>query len=187
MTGERTALNFLGRLCGISTLTRDAVSLLEGTHTKLLDTRKTTPGWRALEKYAVRTGGGYNHRFGLYDMFLIKDNHIALCDGIAKAINRAQKLAGPSRKIEVEVETLDQLQEAIAARADMILLDNMDLATMRKAVTIVNGRIPLEASGNITLEKLRAVASTGVDFISMGALTHSAINRDVGLDISFSH
>ena len=187
LTGERIALNFLGRLSGIATLTRDAVAQLAGTNAKLLDTRKTTPGWRTLEKYAVRMGGGFNHRFGLFDMVLIKDNHIALSDGIAAAVRKTQTLAGPARKIEVEVETLEQLREAAAAQVDMILLDNMDISTMRQAVLIINGQIPLEASGNMTLERLPEVANTGVDFISMGALTHSAVSRDVGLDISFTN
>lgn len=187
LSGERTALNFLGRLCGIATFTRAALELIAETQTKLLDTRKTTPGWRILEKYAVRMGGGMNHRFGLFDMVLIKDNHVLLSDSIASAVRRAREHVGPFRKIEVEVDTLRQLQDAIAAKADMILLDNMDLSTMREAVTIVNGQIPLEASGNMTLERLKDVADTGVDYISMGALTHSAINIDVGLDITFSN
>jgi nicotinate-nucleotide pyrophosphorylase (carboxylating) len=185
LTGERTALNFLARLSGIATKTRDAVQELEGTRTKLLDTRKTTPGWRELEKYAVRTGGGYNHRFGLDDMILIKDNHIALAGGVKEAVMRARSGSALSLKIEVEVDTLEQLETALECGPDMILLDNMNDAELSRAVQITNGRVPLEASGNMTIERLRSVAQTGVDYISMGALTHSAVSVDVGLDITF--
>lgn len=185
LIGERTALNFLGRLTGIATLTHKAVQELAGTSTMLLDTRKTTPGWRLLEKYAVKIGGGHNHRFGLDDMVLIKDNHIALCGGIAAAVQKARENVGPSTKIEVEVDTIEQLKEALTTNADMILLDNMDLDTLRAAVELGNNSVLLEASGNMTIERLAAVAQTGVHYISMGALTHSATSVDVGLDITF--
>ncbi|EPZ46128.1 carboxylating nicotinate-nucleotide diphosphorylase [Alicyclobacillus acidoterrestris] len=185
LMGERTALNFLSRLTGIATFTRMAVRELVGTHAKLLDTRKTTPGWRSLEKYAVRTGGGYNHRFGLDDMVLIKDNHIALSGGIRQAVARARAKVGLAQKIEVEVDTLRQLQEALDTDADMILLDNMAPDVLREAVQLVAGRVPLEASGNVNLETLAKVAQSGIDYISMGALTHSATSVDVGLDIVF--
>lgn len=185
LTGERTALNFLGRLTGVATLTQQAVNELAGTSTKLLDTRKTTPGWRLLEKYAVKMGGGYNHRFGLDDMVLIKDNHIALCGGVVAAVQKARAGVGLATKIEVEVDTLEQLKEALTTDADMILLDNMDLATLRDAVRLANNKVPLEASGNMTINRLAAVAATGVDYISMGALTHSATSVDVGLDVTF--
>ncbi len=183
LSAERTALNFLARMSGVATLTQAAVRRLEGTGTKLLDTRKTTPGWRALEKYAVRIGGGYNHRFGLDDMILIKDNHIAIAGGVAEAIERARSGAAVSQKIEVEVDTLEQLDVALREGADLILLDNMDTETLRRAVERTQRRALLEASGNMTLERIREVAETGVDFISMGALTHSAVSLDVGLDI----
>ncbi|KYP79623.1 nicotinate-nucleotide pyrophosphorylase [Ferroacidibacillus organovorans] len=186
LTGERTALNFLGRLTGIATLTRQAVAQLEGTRAKLLDTRKTTPGWRILEKYAVRMGGGHNHRFGLDDMVLIKDNHIALCGGVALAVSLARARIGLSQKIEVEVDTMEQLVEALETSADMILLDNMNQDQLRQAVQWSKGRVPLEASGNLTLQTIASVAATGVDYLSMGALTHSATSVDVGLDIVFS-
>jgi nicotinate-nucleotide pyrophosphorylase (carboxylating) len=183
LAGERTALNFLARLTGVATLTREAVRRLDGTSTRLLDTRKTTPGWRDLEKYAVRVGGGHNHRRGLDDMVLIKDNHIALAGGVAQAVAKVRAAVAPARVIEVEVDTLAQLQEALDSGADMILLDNMDLESLHRAVGLTGGRVPLEASGNMTLERLPAVARTGVDYISMGALTHSAVSVDVGLDI----
>lgn len=185
LMGERTALNFLGRLTGIATLTREAVHQLNGTSTKLLDTRKTTPGWRMLEKYAVKIGGGQNHRFGLDDMVLIKDNHIALCGGVAAAVRKARERVGLSTKIEVEVDTIAQLKEALITDADLILLDNMDTPTLHQAVQITNNRVILEASGNMTISRLAEVAQTGVNYISMGALTHSATSIDVGLDISF--
>lgn len=181
--GERTALNFLGRLSGIATLTREAVECVRGTDVKILDTRKTTPGWRALEKYAVRLGGGYNHRFGLDDMILLKDNHIALAGGVGEALARAHQSAGLAQKIEIEVDTLEQLEIALEAGADVILLDNMDTDSLRQAVLRTRGRVPLEASGNMTLTRIREVAETGVDYISMGALTHSAVSVDVGMNI----
>lgn len=185
LMGERTALNFLARLTGIATFTQEAVSRLQGTSTKLLDTRKTTPGWRSLEKYAVRIGGGYNHRFGLDDMVLIKDNHVALVGGVYSAVQKAREKVGFSVKIEVEVDTIEQLKEALETDPDMILLDNMDLVTLRQAVKLTQGKVLLEASGNMSLDRLTDVSQTGVDFISMGALTHSATSVDVGLDITF--
>ncbi|WCK54859.1 carboxylating nicotinate-nucleotide diphosphorylase [Aneurinibacillus sp. Ricciae_BoGa-3] len=185
LTGERTALNFLGRLTGIATKTREAADKLAGTRTKLLDTRKTTPGWRGLEKYAVSMGGGYNHRFGLDDMVMIKDNHVLLAGGISNAIERVRKGVPLSTKIEIEVDTLEQLKVALDYTVDLILLDNMDCETMAQAVEMTAGKVPLEASGNMTLERLADVARTGVDYISMGALTHSAVSIDVGLDIVF--
>lgn len=183
LSAERTALNVLARLTGVATLTRRAVAELAGTRARLLDTRKTTPGWRWLEKYAVRVGGGLNHRYGLDHLVLIKDNHIAICGGVAQAVERARAAVGPAYRIELEVETLAQLDEALAAGADMILLDNMSLPAMAAAVERTAGRVPLEASGGVTLERLRAIAETGVDYISMGALTHSAVSVDVGLDV----
>lgn len=185
LMGERTALNFLARLAGIATHTKDAVTQLAGTRARLLDTRKTTPGWRVLEKYAVRMGGGSNHRFGLDDMILIKDNHIALAGGVREAVEKAKKGRALSQLIEVEVDTLEQLDAALQTAPDMILLDNMDVATLRRAVEKTAGRVKLEASGNMTMERLRDVAETGVDYISMGALTHAATSVDVGLDVSF--
>ncbi|GMA49734.1 nicotinate-nucleotide diphosphorylase (carboxylating) [Alicyclobacillus contaminans] len=184
LAAERTALNFLARLSGIATLTAHAVAQLAGTSTKLLDTRKTTPGWRWLEKYAVRVGGAMNHRFGLDDMVLIKDNHIAVAGGIREAVARARQSVPLSTRVEVEVDTLEQLEEALTCDVDLILLDNMDCATLAEAVRITNGRVPLEASGNLTPQRLRDVALTGVNYVSMGALTHSAVSVDVGLDIA---
>ena len=179
LAAERTALNFLQRLSGIATLTRRYVDAVKGTGAKILDTRKTTPGWRALEKYAVRCGGGSNHRMGLYDMVLVKDNHIAAAGSIAVALKRTQGARVP---VEVEVRTIAQLRAALAAGARRILLDNMDLARMRRAVSLARGRAKLEASGGITLRRVRAVAETGVDYISVGALTHSAPAADIALD-----
>jgi nicotinate-nucleotide pyrophosphorylase (carboxylating) len=186
LAAERTALNILGRLCGIATLTRDAAERLSGTRARLVDTRKTTPGWRWLEKYAVRVGGGVNHRFGLDDMILIKDNHIAIAGSVRAAVERARTVRGLGTRIEVEVETLEQLEEALAAGADLILLDNMTPALVAEAVRRVRGRVPLEASGGVTLERLREIAETGVDYISMGALTHGAASVDVGLDVEMT-
>ncbi len=183
LTGERVALNFLQRLSGIATLTRRFVELLAGTGTRLLDTRKTTPGLRLLEKYAVRVGGGWNHRFGLYDAVLIKDNHIKVAGGVGEAVRRARAVAPPWVKIEVEVEDLAQLDEALAAGADLILLDNVSIPLLREAVARARGRALLEASGGITLANVREVAATGVDFISVGALTHSAPALDISLDV----
>jgi nicotinate-nucleotide pyrophosphorylase (carboxylating) len=178
--GERLALNLLGRLSGIATLTRRFVDAIEGTGATILDTRKTTPGLRALEKAAVRCGGGTNHRLGLYDAILIKDNHLRFGGSIGSAIEGARAAGLP---ITVECETLDQVRDAIAAGADRILLDNMDVDGLRRAVGIVAGRTELEASGGVTLENVRAIAQTGVDYISVGALTHRARSLDVSLEV----
>ncbi len=183
LTAERTALNFLQRLSGIATLTRAFVDKVVGGSVRILDTRKTTPGYRFLEKAAVRAGGGYNHRFGLYDGVLIKDNHIAAAGSIGQAVTAARTSKSHALRIEVEVETLDQLAEAIAAGADAALLDNMDLETMAEAVRRTGGQIPLEASGRITLDNVKEVAATGVDLISVGALTHSARAVDMSMEI----
>jgi nicotinate-nucleotide pyrophosphorylase (carboxylating) len=180
LTGERTALNLLGRLSGIATLTRRYVDAVAGTDTLILDTRKTTPGLRALEKLAVRAGGGTNHRFGLYDAVLIKDNHLRLGGGVAASVRNAKETG---LAVEVECETLDDVREALEAGADTILLDNMTPAELRKAVALVAGRAKTEASGGITLETIREVAATGVDAISVGALTHSARSLDVSMEV----
>jgi nicotinate-nucleotide pyrophosphorylase (carboxylating) len=182
LSAERTALNFLGRLSGIATLTASYVKAVEGTGARIACTRKTTPGLRALEKYAVRAGGGVNHRFGLYDAVLVKDNHIAAAGSIAGALTRLKSRAGHSVRIEVEVDTLDQLAEALKFPIDAVLLDNMDAATLREAVKLVAGRVVTEASGGVTLENVREIASTGVDVISAGALTHSPRNLDSSLE-----
>jgi len=184
LTGERVALNFVGHLSGIATATRAIVDAVAGTKTRVTCTRKTTPGLRAIEKYAVRVGGGFNHRFGLDDGILIKDTHIAVAGGIAIAIERVKATAGHMVKIEVEVDTLDQLREAMEVGADAVLLDNMDPPTLKQAVAIIDGRAIAEASGRITAETARAVAQSGVDVISAGWLTHSAPTLDVGLDIA---
>ncbi|RDI73604.1 nadC: nicotinate-nucleotide diphosphorylase (carboxylating) [Gaiella occulta] len=178
--GERLALNLLGRLSGIATLTRRYVDAVRGTGARVLDTRKTTPGLRALEKEAVRRGGGTNHRFGLYDGILIKDNHLRLGGGIRQAVAGAAAGGFP---VEVECETLDQVREALEAGADRILLDNMTTSQLADAVRLAAGRVELEASGGITIDTVRAVAETGVDFISIGALTHSARALDVSLEV----
>jgi nicotinate-nucleotide pyrophosphorylase (carboxylating) len=182
LAGERTALNLLARLSGIATLTRAYVDAVAGTGAVILDTRKTTPGLRALEKYAVRCGAGTNHRQGLYDAILIKDNHLRAAGGVGPAV-RLARAAQPALLIEVETETLDEVGEALAAGADRILLDNMPLPLMRRAVDLVAGRIPLEASGGVTLVTIRSIAETGVDFISVGALTHAARSLDVSLEV----
>jgi nicotinate-nucleotide pyrophosphorylase (carboxylating) len=182
LSAERTALNLLGHLSGIATATRDVVARLEGLKTRVVDTRKTTPGLRALEKYAVRVGGGSNHRYGLDDAVLVKDNHVALAGGIAEAVRRVRLGAGHMLKLEVEVETLDQLDQALALGVDAVLLDNMDLETLREAVRRARGRALTEASGGIRPESVRAVAETGVDGVSIGWLTHSAPALDVALD-----
>jgi nicotinate-nucleotide pyrophosphorylase (carboxylating) len=182
LSAERTALNLLGRLSGVATLTAAYVRAVEGTGAKIVCTRKTTPGLRSLEKYAVRCGGGINHRFGLDDAILIKDNHVAACGGIAPALERAKAAAGHLVKIEIEVDTLAQLDEALPLGPDVVLLDNFSLADLREAVARAKGRTVLEASGGVTLETVRAIAETGVDVISSGALTHSAPVLDVGLD-----
>ncbi|MEA2929149.1 MAG: hypothetical protein QOG38_1577 [Hyphomicrobiales bacterium] len=184
LAAERTALNFLGHLSGIATATAAFAALIAHTRARICCTRKTTPGLRALQKYAVRCGGGFNHRFGLDDAILIKDNHIAVAGGITAVLKRAKAVAGHLVKIEIEVDTLDQLREVLAAGgADVALLDNMDAATMRKAVEMVAGRLVLEASGGITLDTAAGVAETGVDYLSSGAITHSSPNLDVALDI----
>jgi nicotinate-nucleotide pyrophosphorylase (carboxylating) len=184
LAGERVALNFLGHLSGVATATHEFVRRVAGTRTRICCTRKTTPGLRALEKYAVRCGGGFNHRFGLDDAMLIKDNHIAVAGGIRAVLERARAAAGHLVKIEIEVDTLDQLREVVAVGlADAVLLDNMDAATMREAVKMVAGKFPLEASGGITLDTIAEIAKTGVDYASSGWITHSAPNLDVALDI----
>jgi nicotinate-nucleotide pyrophosphorylase (carboxylating) len=182
LTGERTALNFLGHLSGIATLTATYVAAVEGTRAKIVETRKTTPNLRAPEKYAVRCGGGMNHRFGLYDAVLVKDNHIAAAGGLADALNTLRAAVGHLVKIEVEVDTLDQLEEALRFPIDAVLLDNMDVGTLKKAVASVKGRVVTEASGGVTLENVGEIAKTGVDLISVGALTHSARSLDSSLE-----
>jgi len=182
LTGERVALNFLGRLSGIAALTRRFVDAIEGTGAEILDTRKTTPGLRALEKYAVSCGGGRNHRFGLDDGILVKDNHLRAAGGVRPAVERL-RATGTDLPIEVEAETLDDVREALAAGAEQILLDNMSPALMREAVEVVGGKATLEASGGVSLETVRGIAETGVDFISVGALTHSARSLDVSLEL----
>lgn len=179
LAGERLALNVLGRLSGIATLTRRYVDAVAGTGAVILDTRKTTPGLRTLEKHAVACGGGQNHRFGLYDGILIKDNHLRVAGSLAEAVRRAKETA----PVEVECDTLAQVREALAAGADSILLDNMTVPELREAVELAGGRARLEASGAVTLDTIRAIAETGVDFISVGALTHSARALDVSLEV----
>ena len=181
LSGERTALNYLQRMSGIATLTHDMVSELTGYKTKLLDTRKTTPNMRPFEKYAVKVGGGTNHRYNLSDGILIKDNHIGAAGSITKAVEMAKDYAPFVRKVEVEVETLEQLAEAVEAGADIIMLDNMDNDTMRKAVEMVAGKAQTECSGNVTKARLKEIAEIGVDFVSCGALTHSAPIMDISL------
>ena len=183
MTGERTALNFLRHLSGVATATRHLAGLIDGTGGRLVDTRKTTPGLRVLEKYAVRVGGGHNHRTGLFDGILIKDNHIKLAGGITAAVGRAREAAPQTIRVEVEVESLGQLEEALQAGADLILLDNMPDNLLREAVRLAGGRALLEASGNINAANIRAVAETGVDLISVGAITHSAPVLDISMDV----
>lgn len=182
LSAERTALNLLGRLCGVATLTAEYADAVAGTRARITDTRKTTPGLRHLEKYAVRCGGGVNHRFGLDDAILIKDNHVAACGSVAEAVRRAKAYAGHLMKVEVEVDSLDQLHEALAERPDVIMLDNFSLDDLAEAVRIVGGAVTLEASGGVTLETVRGIAETGVDIISVGALTHSVKVLDIGLD-----
>ncbi|HEX3077241.1 MAG TPA: carboxylating nicotinate-nucleotide diphosphorylase [Lachnospiraceae bacterium] len=181
LSGERTALNYLQRMSGIATYTREYVKELEGYKTKLLDTRKTTPNMRPFEKYAVRVGGGSNHRYNLSDGILLKDNHIGAAGSVAKAIEMAKEYAPFVRKIEVEVENLDMVAEALEAGADIIMLDNMDNATMRKAVEMIGDKAQTECSGNVTKERLKEIAKIGVDFVSSGALTHSAPILDISL------
>ncbi|MFA5956283.1 carboxylating nicotinate-nucleotide diphosphorylase [Hyphomicrobium sp.] len=182
LTAERVALNFMGRMCGIATLTRRYVEAIAGTRAKIVDTRKTTPGLRVFEKYAVRCGGGHNHRFGLFDAILIKDNHIVAAGGVAEAVKAARDAAGHMTKIEVEVDTLSQLDVVMREKVDCVLLDNMNPAELRKAVTMVAGRCLTEASGGVNLDTVKEIAATGVDLISVGALTHSAPVLDLGLD-----
>jgi nicotinate-nucleotide pyrophosphorylase (carboxylating) len=186
LTGERVALNFVQRLSGVATLTAQFVEAIKGTHAQILDTRKTTPGWRRFEKYAVTCGGGRNHRVGLYDMVLIKDNHLVALqnespNAIAVAVRRAREKY-PQLKVEVEADTLEQVEQAAAAGADIILLDNMTLIQLRLAVQHVKGRTQTEASGGVNLATVRSIAETGVDLISVGAITHSARAVDIGLD-----
>jgi nicotinate-nucleotide pyrophosphorylase (carboxylating) len=184
LTGERTALNFLQRLSGIATLTRDYVDRLADKNVKLLDTRKTTPGWRELEKWAVRVGGGTNHRMGLYDAVLIKDNHIVAAGSISEAVKRVKVKVPPGTTIEVETVDLDQVREAMDAGADIIMLDNMSTEMIKAAVSLVDGRAKLEVSGGITHERLAQLADTGIDYISSGALTHSARAVDLSMRIT---
>jgi len=182
LSAERVALNLMGRLSGVATLTRAYVDAVAGTGAVITDTRKTTPGLRALEKYAVRCGGGVNHRFGLDDAILIKDNHVAAAGGVGPAIRRAKAAAGHLVKVEAEVDSLAQLDEALAEGPDVVMLDNFSLADLAAAVARAKGQVTLEASGGVTLETVRAIAETGVDVISVGALTHSAPVLDIGLD-----
>lgn len=181
LMGERVALNYMQRMCGIATLTREFTKKLEGTKVKLLDTRKTTPNMRLFEKYAVRIGGGTNHRFGLNDGVMIKDNHIEAAGGIKNAIFLAKENSPFVRKIEVEVESIEQLYEALEAKADIIMLDNMDIETLKKAVILIDENAEVEASGNVTLDTISEIAKTGVDFISTGAVTHSFKVLDISM------
>lgn len=183
LTAERVALNLFQRMCGIATLTRQFVDAVAGTEAKILDTRKTMPGLRILDKYSVRAGGGRNHRYGLYDGLLIKDNHIEAAGGIAEAVRRVRGQAPLMVKIEVEVKNLAEVEEALAAGADVIMLDNMPVDAMKKAVQRIGGKALVEASGNVTLATVRAIAETGVDFISAGVLTHSARAADISLKV----
>ena len=182
LSAERVALNFIGHLSGIATATRKLVDAVDGTKARIVCTRKTTPGMRALEKYAVRCGGGFNHRFGLDDAILVKDNHIAVAGGIRLAMERVRKGLGHMVRIEIEVDTLAQLDEALGLGADAVLLDNMTLDEMKQAKSLAHGRAILEASGGITADTVRAIAETGIDYISVGAITHSAPALDVALD-----
>lgn len=182
LKGERTALNFLQRMSGIATATRKFVQAIQGTKTKILDTRKTTPGLRVLEKYAVRMGGGLNHRFSLSEMVLIKDNHLRIVGSISEAVRRAKQSVKPGVKIEVEATSLEEAKEAVQSGADMVMLDNMPTEKIKKVVRWVKGRVPLEASGKVTLAKAKEVASLGVDFISVGSLTHSYDSVDISIE-----
>jgi nicotinate-nucleotide pyrophosphorylase (carboxylating) len=183
LAGERVALNLMQRMCGVATLSKKYVDAIKGTKAVILDTRKTMPGLRALDKYAVRIGGAQNHRFRLDDMVLIKDNHITLAGGIAAAVQHARK--NTSLLVEVECDTLDQVKETLRAVPDRILLDNMDLAQLREAVKLAAGKVPLEASGGVSLETVKSIADTGVAYISVGKITHSASAADIGADIAF--
>ncbi len=182
LSAERTCLNLLGRLCGIASFTNRLVKEVEGTKAKVVDTRKTTPGFRVLEKYAVKVGGGFNHRFGLDDAVMIKDNHLAFSNSLTEAVQKVKDYVGHTVKIEVEVDTLDQLKELLENPVDIVLLDNMTPEVLKEAVTLVNGKMITEASGNISIETIKSVALSGVDIISSGALTHSIKNFDIGLD-----
>jgi len=182
LKGERTALNFLQRMSGIATTTRKFVRAIQGTKTKILDTRKTTPGLRALEKYAVRMGGGLNHRFSLSEMVLIKDNHLRLVPSISEAIKRAKRRAKPGVKVEVEATSLEEVKEAVRGGADMVMLDNMPTEKIKNVVKWVKGRVPLEVSGKVTLAKAKEAASLGVDFVSVGSLTHSYKSVDISIE-----
>lgn len=182
LTAERVALNFLGRLSGVATSTAALVDAVKGTKAQIVCTRKTTPGLRAFEKHAVRCGGGANHRFGLYDAMMIKDNHIVAAGGIGKAMKAARAAAGHMVRIEIEVDSLAGLEDGLAAGAEVVLLDNMSVDDMKKAVASAKGRAVLEASGNVTIQTVRAIAETGIDLISSGAITHSAACLDLGLD-----
>ena len=182
LAAERVALNFVQRLSGVATFTRQFVDAVRGTRAKILDTRKTTPGWRRFEKYAVKCGGGENHRFGLFDMVLIKDNHLAAIGGNIAAAVQAARNRAPSLKVEVETDTVEQAAKAAEAGADIVLLDNMTTDQLRSAVKVIGGRCKTEASGGVTLANVREIAETGVDYISVGALTHSAPAVDIGLD-----
>ena len=186
LSAERVALNFLGRLSGIASLTNRFVQQVAGTDCRIVCTRKTTPGLRAFEKYAVRCGGGFNHRYGLDDAVLIKDNHIAVAGGVAAALRAAKASVGHLVKIEIEVDTIAQLREVLAEGADVVLLDNMGLETLREAVAMVDGAMLTEASGGVNLDTVAAIAATGVDMVSVGALTHSPRVLDLGLDIQVS-
>ena len=183
LTGERTALNFLQRMSGIATLTARYVAAVEGTAARIIDTRKTAPGLRVLDKYAVRAGGGSNHRMGLFDGVLIKDNHLHAAGGVAEAVERARAFAHHLAKVEVEAKSLAQVEDAVAAGADVVLLDNMSAEQVAEAVKVAGGRCWMEASGSVTLDNVRALAECGVDFISVGALTHSAPALDLSLEI----
>ncbi len=182
LKGERTALNFLQRMSGIASLTRKYVRAVRGEKTRILDTRKTTPGFRALEKYAVKMGGGLNHRFSLSDMVLLKDNHLALVGGIREAVRRARKKTGPRVKIEVEVKDFEEAREAVDSGASMIMLDNMTLPAMKRVVRWLKGSVPVEVSGKITLGRVADISALGVDFISVGRLTHSFKSVDISLE-----
>ncbi len=182
LKGERTALNFLQRMSGIATTTRRFVKALEGTQTKILDTRKTTPGLRLLEKYAVKIGGGVNHRFDLSEMVLIKDNHLKLVGSILQAVTRAKEKVKPGVRIEVEATNLEEVQEAVRSGADMVMLDNMSIKKMKEVVKWIKGKIPLEVSGKVTLGRMVEIASLGVDYISVGSLTHSYKSVDMSIE-----
>ena len=183
MAAERVALNLMQQCCAVATFTRACVDAIKGTNAKVLDTRKTIPGLRSLQKYAVTVGGGHNHRFRLDDGILIKDNHISICGGVTAALEKARKSAPKDIKIEIECDTLEQVGEAIAGKADIIMLDNMNTGQLKQAVKIVGGLIPLEASGNVNLKTIKSIADTGVDFISIGKITHSPPTVDIALEI----